>query len=483
MSINESDNEKERPPQDSPIPAGWPSHAAGFALVLRMTKELHGDPSYRQMNLKAGKSIASLSRADKGSRLPSWEMTKAYLNACAPGFDEARWKARWAWTRTALDHCAPGAITEATTRPALFEVMKQTLHQHQLAADRIVELLAATTFPESRVGSPPPAEEAVRAALNGTAIPDRRLLGWFAIACGGDERTVELWQRQYDALPEAALPVVLDPPAGARPRRLLRTAAVLGIFATIILGLAADTPLRLHRERRTSVAPEAAQSAPPNALRAIRDRMAALDDPGPTGTYAYTHLEVWSAAEGAQRGPTVRDEQLWWRPDRSGVRLASEIGADGHRHSEPVERYDPGELEVGFAPSADVETLRRRLLEQQPELGATGVLRALGDLASSWPLRPAERSAILEVLATTPGLQDLGMQSDRADPPGRQGRPGLAIAADLVVRGQVVRDTLLIDRNDGRLLSLDQRVITTEPTMELSYLQFVDSGWRDDIPR
>jgi hypothetical protein len=64
-----------------------------FALGLRALREAAGGPTYRAMAARAGFSAAALSIAANGERLPSLEVTLAYVGAC--GGDMAEWERRW----------------------------------------------------------------------------------------------------------------------------------------------------------------------------------------------------------------------------------------------------------------------------------------------------------------------------------------------------------------------------------------------------
>src|SRR3954469_6073098 len=64
-----------------------------FASQLRRLRERSGCRSYRQMAASANFGAATLAKAASGSRLPSWEITRAYVTAC--GGDLKEWRARW----------------------------------------------------------------------------------------------------------------------------------------------------------------------------------------------------------------------------------------------------------------------------------------------------------------------------------------------------------------------------------------------------
>lgn len=72
-------------------PAASPLHA--FAHDLRVLREHAGNPTYRVLARTAGFSATTLSEAAGGVRLPSLDVTLAYVGAC--GGDSAEWEERW----------------------------------------------------------------------------------------------------------------------------------------------------------------------------------------------------------------------------------------------------------------------------------------------------------------------------------------------------------------------------------------------------
>ncbi|MFH7339288.1 WD40 repeat domain-containing protein [Streptomyces sp. KHY 26] len=64
-----------------------------FASELRALRQRGGAPTYREMAREAGYSIATLSQAAAGRRLPSLPVTLAYVRAC--GGDPGEWERRW----------------------------------------------------------------------------------------------------------------------------------------------------------------------------------------------------------------------------------------------------------------------------------------------------------------------------------------------------------------------------------------------------
>lgn len=79
----------------------------GFAAALRALRAQTGNPPYRDLAELAHYSKATLSEAAAGHRLPTWEVTSAYVRAC--GADPDEWLARWQEARSAVGPlAAPG---------------------------------------------------------------------------------------------------------------------------------------------------------------------------------------------------------------------------------------------------------------------------------------------------------------------------------------------------------------------------------------
>ncbi|GGQ96088.1 helix-turn-helix domain-containing protein [Kitasatospora griseola] len=72
-------------PADGPVQA--------FAHDLRLVREQAGNPTYRVLAQRAGFAATTLSDAARGIRLPSLEVTQAYIGAC--GGDVEEWTRRW----------------------------------------------------------------------------------------------------------------------------------------------------------------------------------------------------------------------------------------------------------------------------------------------------------------------------------------------------------------------------------------------------
>ncbi|KIF04274.1 hypothetical protein PL81_19630, partial [Streptomyces sp. RSD-27] len=79
-----------------------------FATALRRLRHEAGSPPYREMSARAHYSVATLSGAAAGRRLPSLDVTLSYVRAC--GGDPGEWERRWhaAAVRLAADGAGTG---------------------------------------------------------------------------------------------------------------------------------------------------------------------------------------------------------------------------------------------------------------------------------------------------------------------------------------------------------------------------------------
>lgn len=66
---------------------------AAFARQLRKLRDSAGSPTYGTLARKTGYSVAALSQAASGWKLPSWKLTRAYATCC--GGSEQHWQEQW----------------------------------------------------------------------------------------------------------------------------------------------------------------------------------------------------------------------------------------------------------------------------------------------------------------------------------------------------------------------------------------------------
>jgi WD40 repeat protein len=81
-----------------------------FARDMRLLREKAGTPTYRELSARAHYSVAALSEAASGRKLPSLPVMTAYVAAC--GGDTAEWERRWRTTAAELAATKAGAPGE-----------------------------------------------------------------------------------------------------------------------------------------------------------------------------------------------------------------------------------------------------------------------------------------------------------------------------------------------------------------------------------
>jgi hypothetical protein len=158
-----------------------------FAAELRKLRAEAGGPPYREMARRAHASKASLSAAASGHRLPTWEVTKAYVRAC--GGDVAEWSARWSAIR---DEVAP-TVPAKTPPPAGGRTSTPILRPHParryaLAAAAAVLVGAGLTAWGLVADAPDPAAESASRLAEGPVFAPPPSGPWES-ATGGQAST------------------------------------------------------------------------------------------------------------------------------------------------------------------------------------------------------------------------------------------------------------------------------------------------------
>jgi hypothetical protein len=211
------------------------------------------------------------------------------------------------------------------------------------------------------------------------------------------------------------------------------------------------------------------------------------------GRYTFTHVKIWSTDDMAVDHPvTVSDEFLWWTEDRAGRRVTILTLPYAAPSAPQVQTYLPGELPVVIdRPSADPKTLADQLLVQDPpQTGAAGRLRAVSDMYTFHALDGSHRAAVLKVLADTEGLSFRGLLADRMD------RTGIAVSADgqgdiwspnqPPHRSRTTRETVILDPATAEVLSYEM-VTTFDPARPNAepytsvYMLYVAHGHTDTM--
>ena len=89
-----------------------------FATDLRALRRAAGSPPYRRLERLARFSASTLADAASGKRLPTRDVTLAYVAAC--GGDKDAWAERWAQLAALLRATHPGLLAQEAIEPAAF---------------------------------------------------------------------------------------------------------------------------------------------------------------------------------------------------------------------------------------------------------------------------------------------------------------------------------------------------------------------------
>ncbi len=124
------------PRKERPLDAGDGAVLA-FARELRALRERAGRPTYRELSAVTHYSEAALSQAAAGRRLPTLQVTLAYVRAC--GGDEDEWRRRWQDTSAEQDHAREDDQNAPYAGLAAF---RQEDAERFFGRDRLVDQLA-----------------------------------------------------------------------------------------------------------------------------------------------------------------------------------------------------------------------------------------------------------------------------------------------------------------------------------------------------
>lgn len=92
---------------------------AEFAMRLRALRKEAGNPSYRKLAAKTHYSASTLSVAASGTRLPTLEVTLAYVQAC--GGDPSEWQEYWRSINLEVETAQADTVIHLdNSRPAMF---------------------------------------------------------------------------------------------------------------------------------------------------------------------------------------------------------------------------------------------------------------------------------------------------------------------------------------------------------------------------
>ncbi|KOV81253.1 hypothetical protein [Nocardia sp. NRRL S-836] len=123
------------PRRERPLDAG-DSAVLAFARELRALRERAGRPTYRELSALTHYSEAALSQAAAGRRLPTLQVTLAYVRAC--GGNEEDWRRRWQEISAAED---PGRADGQSAPYAGLAAFRQEDADRFFGRERLVDQL------------------------------------------------------------------------------------------------------------------------------------------------------------------------------------------------------------------------------------------------------------------------------------------------------------------------------------------------------
>lgn len=248
-------------------------------------------------------------------------------------------------------------------------------------------------------------------------------------------------------------------PAGLSRRRLLLMA---GTAAVAVAGSVAVYPALTRPTAYAATPPLLRYTAldvketPTQALDGLA--VLARKQPIPTGSgpFHYVHTRGWyldteqdTAGKVLASRVDVSDRQLWLAADGAG-RIEETRGGRPLPNSG---RYGPGALLQIPVPAGPADSLRDRLLQQSPGRSTAGWFGTVKDIWNTRAVPPELQSALLQVLATRPGVHVDGAVTDRA------GRPGIAVSTDSGGRPSM-RNVLILGAKSGMLLGYEEIALT-----------------------
>jgi hypothetical protein len=216
------------------------------------------------------------------------------------------------------------------------------------------------------------------------------------------------------------------------------------------------------------------------------------------GPYAYAKSAGWYLnirVDGAASSSTIvaTVTESWTRADGWARILKIRASTDGSRVTEPTGRpvvVDDFTVPAGgrfpdplLRLSADPTVVAQQLKAGDPPKQTEPVENFLWltDLSLRQPVPSNVESAILRVLARSPGLINSGTVVDRA------GRPGVAVSLESAFGGLLTRYTLIFDPSTGGLLGEEETLIGNPGKLDvrrgavLSYTAFLSSTYVDNV--
>lgn len=215
-------------------------------------------------------------------------------------------------------------------------------------------------------------------------------------------------------------------------------------------------------------------------------------EPANHAVYAYVKRAGWyldTRVAGASSSSTVTatETESWTAADGSGREVTRRAGGDRSHVSATTQGPVMDQLDLRanedeplIPLSTNPSVLAQQLDTGHPRrIGPVERFVAFTDLANQQPIPAHVESAILRLLARSPGLIDSGVVTDRA------GRPGVAVSLDSSYSGVLTRYTLILDPRTGGLLGEEETLIGNPRKLDvrspavLSYTVFLASGYVD----
>ncbi|MFF5225815.1 hypothetical protein [Dactylosporangium sp. NPDC000521] len=444
------DEGRRRGRREAPILSYGP--IAQHARRLRQARVAAGSPSYKVVGKGAQMSESQACEiASPAKRLPTAQQCAAFLtsvkqngtpitNWCA---DHAEYERRAALFRPDLAGVKDRPALRAAAAAALAAdgVTDQVLLQRRADA-------AQHPVPKELPGPVPCDEDLLAEACTDAALLWRVYLG----GCSPDD--VLHWRSHLDRLPPEPHPA--PPPAARKPPVPRRTALLAGAAVLIGAGLAAGGYVLGAGEdgartgglpgrgaTGTSPPPISPPAGGPAAVELDALIAAAELAQDTTGGTAHVDFVLTTFGPAPTYDGIVSEvtEELDWSPNGPGRRVVTGTGAPANPDPLPPgpPRYAAG------PPSTDPAQLQHVLEGLRKPGGVTVLLLGVADLCDTYPLRQAERIAVLRMLRAAPDLQYTGKTTVE-----KLGLPGKAFSADTA---DGVRETLVFDQRDGRVLS------------------------------
>ena len=185
-------------------------------------------------------------------------------------------------------------------------------------------------------------------------------------------------------------------------------------------------------------------------LERIADAAAAQPAPPPSDLPEHHKIKSWDlftrVGDEVTSTIVVTESESW--------RAANDSGAIVHKRGGKTETMElqPGQIGMWHdrPPTGTDQAAAWLKMGHPAENGPAEVMVAITDLARERVLTPAERAAVLRVLARVPGLMANGEVEDRA------GRIGQAFSLNSRYTGLMTRYTLIVDPATGEFLGFEQ---------------------------